>query len=151
MQKHYRHWQCPVACVSCDARKTRRSDVRDGKLHFRWLDAVSRMREQGQFLPLASKFMFAYSLLGRLGRSLFGCSGKRMFRCPWMVKRDELGIGPRRSLCCTILSISVRWFAWWFYLVTNYWLIDLPYTLVLSCALHLCVRHSCDANNKIKV
>ena len=79
-------------CVSCDAQKTRRSDECDGRLQLRWLDAVSRMRERGQFSPLVSRFMFAFSLLGRLRCGLFGCSGKRTFGRPWMVRHNELSV-----------------------------------------------------------
>ena len=65
------------------------------------MDAVFGIRERGQFLPLASRFMFACSLLGHLRRSLFGCSGKRMFGRPWMVNRDELGMVP--DIHCDVL------------------------------------------------
>ena len=88
----------------CDARKPRRSDERDGRLRFRWLDAVSGMRERGQFSPLACGFMFACSLFGRLRRGLFGCSGRRTFGCPWMVRRGELD-GVSNVLCAVLFCL----------------------------------------------
>ena len=88
-----------------DARKTRRSDKREGELQFRWLDAVSGMRERGQFSPLASGFVSACSLLGRLRRALFECSGKRTVGRSWMVRRDELGEVP--NVLCAVLFTSI--------------------------------------------
>ena len=104
VRKSCRCWRGPVACVFFDARKPRRSDERDGWLRFRWLDAVSGIRERGQFSPLACGFMFACSLFGRLRRGLFGCSGRRTFGRPWMVRRDELG-GVPNVLCAVLLCL----------------------------------------------
>ena len=104
VRKCCRRWRGPVACVFCDVRKPRRSDERDERLRFRWLDAVSGMRERGQFSPLACRFMFACSLFGRLGRSLFGCSGRRTFGCPWMVRRGELD-GVPNVLCAVLFCL----------------------------------------------
>ena len=88
----------------CDARKPLRSDERDGRLRFRWLDVVSGMRERGQFLPLVCGFMFVCGLFGRLRRGLFGCIGRRSSGRQWMVRRDELGGFPN-VLCVVLLCL----------------------------------------------